>query len=134
MRRFVPMLLTAVALLAAGCGSNKAETTPSIPLLPDAKTSDEWALRIVNRFLTPLNKDLQVLNGLNSPQIRIYIASGNQTTISIVNKRMNDRRRAVSARRPALPQRLQELRAGGGDGARGGAHAELGPDRRDRGR
>jgi hypothetical protein len=84
------MLLTAVALLAAGCGSKKAETTTSIPLLPDAKTSDEWALRIVNRFLTPLNKDLQVLNGLNSPQIRIYIASGNQTTISILNKRMND--------------------------------------------
>jgi len=85
------MLLAALALLAAGCGSKKqAETTTSIPILPDVKTSDEWAQRIVVRFLKPLNEDLQVLNGLNNPQIRIFIASGNKTTINVINRRMND--------------------------------------------
>jgi hypothetical protein len=91
MRRIAPMLLAALALLAAGCGSKKqADTTTTIPLLPDAKTSDEWAQRIVNRFLSPLNKDLQVLNGLNNPDIRIFIASGNKTTINVIDRRMND--------------------------------------------
>jgi hypothetical protein len=85
------MLLAALALLAAGCGSKKqAETTTTIPILPDVKTSDEWAQRIVVRFLEPLNEDLQVLNGLNNPQIRIFIASGNKTTINVINRRMND--------------------------------------------
>jgi hypothetical protein len=91
MRRIAPMLLAAIALLAAGCGSKKqAETTTTIPILPDARTSDEWAQRIVRRFLTPLNKDLQVLNGLNNPQIRIFIASGNKTTLRVIDRRMND--------------------------------------------
>jgi hypothetical protein len=95
MRRISPMLLLALALLAAGCGSKKQAETATIPLLPDAKTSDEWAQRIVNRFLTPLNKDLLVLNGLNNPQVRIYIASGNPTTLDIINKRMNDLQRCT---------------------------------------
>jgi hypothetical protein len=91
MKWIAAMLLAAVALLAAGCGSKKqATTTKSIPILPDVKTSDEWAQRIVNRFLSPLNKDLAVLNGLNNPNIRIYIASGNPTTIKVVNRRMTD--------------------------------------------
>jgi hypothetical protein len=86
------MLLAALALLAAaGCGSKKqAETTSTIPILPDARTSDEWAQRIVRRFLTPLNKDLQVLNGLNNPQIRLFIASGNKTTLGVIDRRMTD--------------------------------------------
>jgi hypothetical protein len=92
MRRIAPMLLAAIALLAAtGCGSKKqAATTNTIPILPDARTSDEWAGRVVRRFLAPLNKDLQVLNGLNNPDIRIFIASGNKTTLNVVNRRMND--------------------------------------------
>ena len=92
MRRIVAVLLFALALFAAGCGSEKKRTatTSTIPLLPDVKTSDEWALRVVNRFLTPLNRDLQVLNGLNNPQIRIYIASGNPATLNVIHKRMTD--------------------------------------------
>jgi len=97
MRRILPMLLAAVALLAAGCGSKKeaATTTTALPILPDAPTSDVWAQRVVRRFLTPLNKDLQVLNGLNNPDIRIYLASGNPTTVGIVNRRMNDLKRCT---------------------------------------
>jgi hypothetical protein len=91
MTRIAPMLLAALALLAAGCGSKKqAETTTTIPILPDVKTSDEWAQRIVRRFLAPLNRDLQVLNGLNNPNIRIFIASGNKTTLGIIDRRMMD--------------------------------------------
>jgi hypothetical protein len=91
MRWIPPLLLASLALLAAGCGSKKeAATTSTIPILPDARTSDEWAQRIVKRFLTPVNKDLHVLNGLNNPQIQIYIASGNKTTLRVIDRRMND--------------------------------------------
>jgi hypothetical protein len=91
------MLFAGLALLTAGCGSKKeaATTTSTIPILPDVRTSDEWAQRVVNRFLTPLNKDLQVLNGLNNPQIRIYIASGNRTTLNVIDRRMNDLKRCT---------------------------------------
>ena len=90
------MLLVALALLAAGCGSKKeAATTTALQILPDAQTSDVWARRVVTRFLAPLNKDLQVLNGLNNPDIRIYLASGNPTTVRVVNRRMNDLKRCT---------------------------------------
>jgi hypothetical protein len=90
--RWIPALvLVGLALLASGCGSKKeAATTSTIPILPDVQTSDQWAQRVVNRFLTPVNKDLQVLNGLNSPQIQIYIASGNKTTLGVIDRRMAD--------------------------------------------
>ena len=90
--RWIPALvLVGLALLASGCGSKKeAATTSTIPILPDVQTSDQWAQRVVNRFLTPVNKDLQVLNGLNSPQIQIYIASGNKTTLGVIDRRMTD--------------------------------------------
>ena len=91
MRWIAATSLLGLALLAAGCGSKKqAETTTTIPILPDVRTSDEWAQRIVRQFLAPLNKDLQVLNGLNNPQIRIFIASGNKTTLGVIDRRMND--------------------------------------------
>jgi hypothetical protein len=90
------MLLAVLAVLAAGCGSKKeAATTSTLQILPNVQTSDEWAHRIVRRFLTPLNNDLRVLNGLNNPQIRIFIASGNQTTLNVVNRRMNDLKRCT---------------------------------------
>jgi hypothetical protein len=91
--RWIPaLLLVSLALLAAGCGSKReaATTSTTIPILPDVRTSDEWAQRIVNRFLGPVNKDLQVLNGLNNPQIQIYIASGNPTTLNAIDRRMTD--------------------------------------------
>lgn len=87
------MLLALLTLLVAGCGSDKkTEPTTTLHLLPNAKTSDEWAQRIVNRFLTPLNRDLQVLTLLNNPDVRLYLAGGNQQTIGIVNRRMHDLR------------------------------------------
>jgi hypothetical protein len=86
-------LLCAVAVVAAGCGSSKKHAA-TLPLptnvLPQAKTPDEWATRIVNRFLRPLNKDLSVLNGFNSPDIRLFIASQNPTTLKIIDQRLQD--------------------------------------------
>jgi hypothetical protein len=95
MRHVALLLLLCAALAVAGCSSSKKQSTPPPPtnVLPQAKTADEWAKRIVDRFLRPLNKDLQVLNGLNSPQIRLYIASANPTTLRIVNQRLRDLQR-----------------------------------------
>ena len=92
MRRIALMMLLSLSLVAAGCGSDKKATTTTAPLklLPDARTSAEWAQRIVQRFLKPLNRDLQILNNLNTPAVRFYIATGQKTTLRIVKTRMND--------------------------------------------
>jgi hypothetical protein len=79
-----------LALLGAGCGSSKEAPTSTIKLLPNAKTPDEWAGRIVNRLMRPMNRDLEVLTSLNSPQIRIYIESENPTTLAVIDRRMKD--------------------------------------------
>ena len=92
MKRTLFLLLA--VLLGAGCGSSKKTTsTTPIRVLPDAKTADEWAVRVVNIFFRPLNKDLGVVSGFNVPQIRLYIASQNPTTLRIIRTRMNDLKR-----------------------------------------
>jgi hypothetical protein len=92
MGRIAPMLFVSLALLAAGCGSEKDEGTTTAPLklLPDAKTSAEWAQRAVRRFLRPLNRDLEVLNTLNTPATRLYITTGQPATLRVIDTRMKD--------------------------------------------
>ena len=93
MRRIaLVFLLAGLLMLAAGCGSKKHNTVSSAPpsILPLAKTPDEWASRIVELVLRPLNKDLQVVNGFNTPQVILYIANRNQTTLNIIKRRLND--------------------------------------------
>ena len=59
--RFVALLFC-LALLVAGCGSdNKSSEPPPPTILPNAATPDEWAGRIVNKLMRPMNKNLQVL-------------------------------------------------------------------------
>jgi hypothetical protein len=87
--RFVVLLFT-LALLGAGCGSKDESSTPPPTILPNAESADEWAGRIVNKLMRPMNKDLQVLSTLNSPQIKIYIESQNPTTLRILKNRMTD--------------------------------------------
>jgi hypothetical protein len=89
------VLLCAAALLA-GCGSSKnAASTSATPpkVLPDATTADEWARRVVDLVLRPLNNDLQVVNGFRNAQIRFYITTENQTTLSTIHKRIGDLQR-----------------------------------------
>jgi hypothetical protein len=90
-RALLPALLCVVFLLT-GCSGSKKETAtiPIGPVLPAASTPQEWADRIVNIYLRPLNKDLNVLTSFNNPQIRLYIASQNATTLRIIKNRMND--------------------------------------------
>ena len=87
--------LLATTLLAGGCGSsssNNAATTTAPPpnVLPRATTADEWASRVVNKVLRPLSKDLPVVSNFNTPTVRVYLASRNQQTIDVINKRMGD--------------------------------------------
>jgi hypothetical protein len=92
-RAFVLLCLGAVLV---GCGSSKqAATTRATPpnVLPAAATPNEWAGRIVNRLLRPLNQDLQVVNGFSSAQIRFYIKTQNQTTLTTIRSRMGDLKR-----------------------------------------
>jgi hypothetical protein len=92
------LLLLCVAALVAGCGSKKSSptTTSVIRVLPNAATADEWAVRIVNIFFRPLNKDLRVVSGFNNAQIRLFIESGNPTTLQIINTRMHDLQRCTA--------------------------------------
>jgi hypothetical protein len=84
------LLLLPLMLVGAGCGSDEEQKLPTIQLLPNAKTPDEWAGRIVNRLMRPMNRDLEVLSNLDSPQIRIFILQQNPDTLRTVNKHMSD--------------------------------------------
>jgi hypothetical protein len=89
MKRFW-ILLCAVALLA-GCGSGSKQSAPTmVTVLAPADSEQEWAYRVVDLVLRPLNKDLQVVNGLSSPQTVIYLGSGNKTTLKVVNNALDD--------------------------------------------
>jgi uncharacterized lipoprotein YmbA len=92
MKTSLVLILLASTLALTACGSsNKSAQTTSLPnVLPAATTPDEWAQRVVNRLLRPLNRDLQVVNGFNDPNVLIYIANQNPTTLRIVNSRLAD--------------------------------------------
>jgi hypothetical protein len=90
MRRFSLLLCVLVALLA-GCGSSSKQAAPPPPtILPPADSEQQWAARVVDLFLRPMNKDLQVVNGLRDPNVVIYLSSGNKTTTTVVNKALED--------------------------------------------
>jgi hypothetical protein len=88
------VLLLCIAFAVAGCGSKKhTSSVPIGPVLPAAQSPQEWADRVVNIFLRPINTDLNVVTNFNNPQIRLFIASQNPTTLRIIKKRMNDLKR-----------------------------------------
>jgi hypothetical protein len=92
MRTALALLLVVGALALTACGSsNKSAETTSLPtVLPTATTPDEWAKRVVDMLLRPLNRDLQVVNGFNDPNILVYIANQNPTTLRIIKNRLGD--------------------------------------------
>ena len=92
MRRTVPIAMLAAGLLVSGCGSSNAkeEPGPTVNVLPRAATTDIWAQRVVDFLLRPLNKDLVVVQNFDSPQVRIYIATRNATTLRVIHNRLGD--------------------------------------------
>jgi len=95
MMRVVLMLLS-LTLLLAGCGSKKDEGDVKVPgLLPPAGTSDEWAQRVVNRLLRPLNQDLIVITNFPSAQVRAYIVTQNEQALQTIHARLGDLRKCT---------------------------------------
>ena len=84
------LLVGAFALTACGSSHKTSETTSVPNVLPTATTPDEWAKRVVNVLLRPLNRDLQVVNGFNDPNVLVYIANQNPTTLRIIKNRLGD--------------------------------------------
>ncbi|MBA3384762.1 MAG: hypothetical protein H0T20_08935 [Actinobacteria bacterium] len=84
------MLLTAIVLVAAGCGGSDKEAATTVAAVSPAKTQAEWIDRLVNRFLLDMQKNLNVVNGLRSNQAIINIRTGNETTIRVLTERMTD--------------------------------------------
>lgn len=82
-------LVLALALLLGGCGSSQE---PAAPTVPPAKTQPEWITRLVDRFLRDMNQNLMIVSTLGSPQVMIYLQTGNETTIRILKARMSDLR------------------------------------------
>ncbi|HYY03900.1 MAG TPA: hypothetical protein VE736_08450 [Gaiellaceae bacterium] len=92
MKPLLVLLLLSSALALTACGSSKKNAqTSSLPqVLPTATTPNEWAKRVVNLLLRPLNRDLQIVNGFNDPNVIVYIANQNPTTLRIIRKRLGD--------------------------------------------
>ncbi|MDP8910813.1 MAG: hypothetical protein M3M94_01955 [Actinomycetota bacterium] len=72
-----------VAALASGCGTD--EEAP-----PRARTAQQWADRVVDRFLRDMNRDLDAVNKLNNLHVRLYLESGTQETVEVLETRLND--------------------------------------------
>ena len=73
MRLRVLIVLLLMATLVAGCGSkgkSTAPTTTASNLPPAAQTSDQWASRVVDWFLRPLNPDLAVVGNFANSAVR----------------------------------------------------------------
>jgi hypothetical protein len=84
------LVISALVLTACGSSDKSAQTTSVATVLPAATTPDEWAKRVVDTLLRPLNRDLQVVNGFNDPNVLIYIADQNPATLRIIKSRLND--------------------------------------------
>jgi hypothetical protein len=94
LRVLIGLLL--MATLVAGCGSKSKSTAPTTTasnLPPAAQTSDQWASRVVDWFLRPLNPDLAVVGNFASPQVRFYIETQNQQALNTIYARMSDLQR-----------------------------------------
>lgn len=96
MKLRVLIVLLLVATLVAGCGSKSksaSTTTTASNLPPAAQTSDQWASRVVDWFLRPLNPDLAVVGNFANSQVRFYIETQNQQALNTIYARMSDLQR-----------------------------------------
>src|ERR687897_434625 len=79
------LLLLSLALVVAACGSEKESSS-----LEPAATTQEWAQRIVNRLMRPMNRDLEILATLNNVQTKLFIQQGNEDTLEVLEESMSD--------------------------------------------
>jgi hypothetical protein len=115
MKLRVLIVLLLATTLVAGCGSKSksASTTTTVSNLPPAAhTSDQWASRVVDWFLRPLNPDLAVVGNFANSQVRFYIETQNQQALSTIYARMSDLQRCGDhlARVGPPPGNDQELK------------------------
>ena len=109
MIRVVPLLLSLV-LVGTACGSEKESSS-----LPPAVTTQEWAQRIVNRLMRPMNRDLETLATLNNVQTKLYIQQGNKDTLEVLDERLTDLGKCTDrldtiGPPPAADERIGQLR------------------------
>lgn len=93
---FASMAVLAAALAVTGCGSKSKSASPGTTVAnapPAAQSPDQWAKRVVDWFLRPLNPDLLVVGNFSNAQVGFYIQTGNQQTIDTINARMTDLQR-----------------------------------------
>ena len=74
-----------LAFVAAGCGGSDDDSNG----VQQARSEAEWATRLVP-FVRRMQRNATVLNSLNNPQIKIYLYSGNPTTIRVLNQTIDD--------------------------------------------
>lgn len=81
--RILVLVATVLTLAAAvaGCGSSGSD---------EKLTEQQYANRVVNRFLRPVSQDLGVLNRLNTVDVRYYVVTGNKTTLAILRQHLGD--------------------------------------------
>lgn len=91
-RRTLALLALPLVLAAAGCGSKKDAAETSTASSPTRVNANEfvYAQRVVDLYLRGLNRDLNVLNSVNAPEIRIYLANRNKETVTELERAMHD--------------------------------------------
>jgi hypothetical protein len=104
------LLLLSLVLVGAACGSENDSAS-----LPEAATTQEWAQRIVNRLLRPMNRDLETLATLNNVQTKLFIQQGNKDTLEVLDERMTDLGKCTDrldtiGPPPAADERIGQLR------------------------
>lgn len=125
MRVLAVLFLVLLCLSATACGKSSKQTASTTAttkqiILPPSKNPTDWALRVVEILMRPMNQDFNVVNGFSNPNVIVYIANQNPATLRIVKRRLNDlarcTQRMVAMGPPpkskfALPKVYSQLKA-----------------------
>jgi hypothetical protein len=77
----------ALALVLTACGGSDSKQT---------LTEEQYANAVVNRWIRPVRKDLEIIQRLNNVDVRYYIVTGNPTTLKILRQHFRDLMRCTS--------------------------------------
>lgn len=96
MKLLAVLLLILLSVSATACGKSSKQTasttstTNGPTILPPSKNANDWALRVVEILMRPMNQDFNVVNGFRDPNVIVYIANQNPATLRIIKRRLND--------------------------------------------